>query len=146
MDLLGKILLHPANQKLLEHLDLLNKPGLRHKNGEDAGSGFDEGSKTLFYEYAADLPVETYNTISQYNMLINPQTGEIFAFQFGRFTFLFRCDFSQSYLQNTDEVRQGITLDDHVDFRFLGENWALLNRIDEGDEKEQVEFSYAMTK
>ena len=69
-------------------------------------------------------------------MLINPINGLIFAFQWGRFTFMFRCDFEKSDIANTDSIRVGNTLDAAVDFRVLGENWALLNTFWE-EQKEQ---------
>ena len=142
--MLKKIFAHPDNQKVLKHLKLTLESIKYFKSGYEAGSSFDEGSQVLFYKYGAGIPTETNYTLGIYNLMVNPGTGQIFAFHWGRFTFLIRCDFEKSDYQNSDSLRCGTTLDAWVDFRDLGENWALLDAfIDE--EKEHLKAAYELS-
>ena len=145
MNLIDLVFSNKDNQKVLTYLKLSKEEIKYYANGDKAGSGFDEGSIIFFYDYGAELPAETRNTLSFHNMLINPINGLIFAFQWGRFTFMFRCYFEKSDIANTDRIREGTTLDAAVDFRVLGENWALLSAFWE-EEKEQLALSYQLSQ
>lgn len=139
-ELRGKIFANLRNKALLDFFKIDASDELEAWG--EAGIAF-EGETTFFNVYARNLPLETKYQLGIHSLLANEKTGEIFAFHCGRFTFLFRCDFARNQLENSDKFRFGITLDDAIDIRPLGENWAILNKFD--DEPEQLEWAYELT-
>jgi hypothetical protein len=144
MQLIDKIFSNPDNRAFLNFYKLVSKEGLRFKVGENSGSPFDEGSQVFFFKYAENIPNEAKVSLSIYNLLVNPASGQIFAFQHGRFTFLVRADFQSSEIHNHDKLRKGGTLDGFVDFSALGENWCLLNVFIE-EETEVIDLAYQLS-
>ena len=145
MSLLQKILAQPDNQPAFAFM----KPDAEQESKLNSGeniSGFDEGGVVFFEEYAADLPVDCKWILGGiHNILVNPETGQIFAFQCGRFTFAFRCDFQRSNINNCTPFQTSETLDARVDITALGPCWALLNKFNE-DEQEQLKWAYQLSQ
>ena len=141
MNLLEKIISCPKNKNVLKVLQLKNSMWI--KTGSEAVSIFDEGSQVFFDKYAKLLPNETKIAISIHNLLINPKSGEIFAFQHGRFTFFLKCDFSKSPI--SEPTLKTNTLDGWVDFDILGKEWTILNVDFEDEEDEQFLYAYQRT-
>jgi|GEM_PF-4474743 len=72
-------------------------------------------------------------------VLVCPNNGKIFAFQFGQRDFAFRYDFSSSDFENSDDFRILRNLDGiEVDLRDLGEDWVLGIHFLDDTEKELV--------
>jgi hypothetical protein len=144
-DLLEKILDNPKNESFFHFVKLERTKQLTLRPAVEI-NGYDQGGQIFFDEYAEDLPEETKRIIDiTRNILVNEQTGEIFAFHFGRFTFAFKCDFEKNNFADYERFQTGTTLDDFVDIRELGPEWALLDRFCE-DEQEQLGWAYDLTK
>jgi len=146
MELVDKIFENRHNHILLNFLKISKEKANYYKIGEEAGSPFDEGSMIFFFKYGKNLPDSTKVTISIWNFLVNPDNGLIFGFQWGRFTFVIRCDFPKLGISNTNLCRVGNTLDSFVDFTALGENWCIMDISFEGEEETHLKFSYELSK
>lgn len=140
--LLGRLLAHPSNAPLLSFLDVTSDLSPYFTPWDD--SGFDEGG-SIFFGYAAALPLDTKYTLNTVNVLVLPTNGLVFGVHFGRCTFIHRCDFARSGIANSDRLRVAVTLDDQIDVRSLGEDWAILNGFVE-DEPEQLLWSYELSR
>ena len=139
-----KIIKNQKNQTIVKFLNLTID---KHIKSADEVSRWDEGGILFFEKYAKKLPDETKQIVGIHNVLINETSGEIFAFHFGRGTFVFKPDFESKNLKNSDHLRIGNTVDAQVDFRQLGHEWALLDRIaDEDDDEEQLVLAYEFSK
>ncbi len=141
--LIKKVLDNPNNARILSFLSIDLNGNIHLSNGNEI-SGYDEGGIIFFREYAKDLPSETKYLIDGNNVLINKNNGLIFGCHFGRFTFIFRCDFEINNIENSDKQRMGYTLDDWIDVKLLGEDWALLNNFYK-DESQQLQLSYNLS-
>lgn len=73
--------------------------------------------------------------------MVQPETGTIFAFNTGRYSMFFRCDFERSGLVNSDDYRKGYTFDCIHDITILGADWAYLEIFCEAEE-EQLRWAY----
>ena len=145
MSLLKKISGHPDNRLAFAFMKLDVATENQLKSGEDI-SGFDEGGVVFFEEYAVDLPADCKWILGGiHNILVNPETGQIFAFQYGRFTFAFRCDFQRSNINDPAPFQTGETLDARVDITSLGPCWALLNKFHD-EEPEQLKWAYELSQ
>jgi len=143
--LLEKVLTNEDNAKVLRFLGLGPSSDVaRFGPWSTEGSGFDEGGGVFFEDYGKHLPETVKYCLDIHNVMVNEENGRIFAVHFGRFTFIFRCDFSRAGVANTDRLRVGYTLDDAIDIRELGDAWALLNHFHE-DEAEQLVWAYALS-
>jgi hypothetical protein len=144
MSSLKKILGNADNRAVFNFLKIDPECENDLKNAEDI-SGFDEGGIVFFEDFAGDLPIDCKWILGgMNNILVNPETGEIFAFQYGRFTFAFRCDFHRNNIKDPGPFQTGETLDARVDLRVLGPCWALLNKFHE-DEAEQLNWTYELS-
>lgn len=144
---LDKILSHPSNQKVLDFLKIdQNAPPNYFKPWEEARFALDEGATIFFDQYGAEVPEEAKCSLGHHNLMVNEETGEIFAFHTGRFSIFFRCDFERSDLENDDTFRRGDTFDCISDITSLEENWSFLNIEFEGDEVEQFKWAYELIK
>lgn len=139
-----KIYENPKNIKLLQYLKI------EYSNDSlTIPSDFiSDGGATLFYEYGKNLPEETKYCLGFQCILVNEKTGEIFAFLYGRYTFILRCDLERNNLRESDIKRISQTLDDWVDITELGGNWVHLHNtgVDEGDEHYQFEWAYELSQ
>ncbi len=145
MELLNKIFNSKPNNKVLELLDLNLEDTKHYKFGEDAGSGFDSGSQTFFNNYGALIPNESKASLSIYNLLVNPNNGEIYAFQWGMFTFLLKCDFDKLNIEKSSSRLKSVTMDGEVDFTNLGDNWSIVDVNFESEEKEHFFNAYKLS-
>ena len=140
--LLNKILSNPSNKKVLNFLEIDKKQPLNHFQKWVAGrNGPDEGGTALFDNYGKEVPEACKYNFSIHTIMVHPETGTIFAFNTGRFSMFFRCDFVRSGLNNTDDYRKGYTFDCISDITILGEDWAFLERFTE-EEEEQLRWAY----
>lgn len=130
MSFLRTILENPDNQKVLAYCQIPVDSEPYFARGERAGSAFDSGSKTLFWQWGGDLPDDGKVTIATWNMLARPETGLIVCLQTGRFTFAIRVPGKETNIRH----RRMQTLDGNTDITSLGTEWALLNYyMDEED-------------
>ncbi|MEZ4884938.1 MAG: hypothetical protein R3E32_09450 [Chitinophagales bacterium] len=109
-------------------------------------NGFDEGGNYLLGKMGEKLPQETKYRLSTLNVLVNANTGEIFSLHYGRYTFLLKPDYQKLGYSNSDALRKGCTLDDWIDISQLGEEWMLMQKIDEEDEEQALLDAYELTK
>lgn len=140
-NLIKKIISSTENKSVLQAIDLKSSKWI--KTGKEAISLFDEGSQIFFDEYGKLLPFETKVSISIHNLLINPKTGEVFAFQHGRFTFLLKYHKQKAPILESN--LKAITADGHIDFEFLGNEWTILDASFEDEESEQFLYAYEQT-
>jgi hypothetical protein len=139
-----RVLRHPDNQEILRFLRIAGDTGERLGPWPHAGSGFDEGGRILFDLFGKQLPNDVKFTLGIRNLMINPETGLVFAAHFGRCTFLVRCGRARLEGYNQEGLRHGETLDGFVDARSLGPDWTLLNWFCE-DEQEFLEWAYSFS-
>ena len=146
-ELLNKVLHNPQNDKVLSFLKLKGKNDLiqSFRTWKDSYSGFDEGGCTFFDEYGEFIPDGNKFSLHIHSIMVNEYTGEIFAFNTGRFSAFFRCDFEKAGIQNTDGLRKGYTFDCITDITELGENWCYMDKF-EDQQSEQLKWSYELTK
>lgn len=143
--ILTKILNNKDNDKLLNFLKISKEDSNLKLEDPRSDKGFDQGGNVFFHEYGKLIPDKCKYKIYIYNIMINEETGKIFAVHMGRFTFIFRCDFKKSKLVNSDDFRIGYTLDMIDDIRMLGENWTYLQGF-EDEQQEQLLWAYELTK
>lgn len=145
-ELLYKIIENTSNKLVLNYLkiDFTDKT-LHFQNWKNSRNGFDEGGIKLFDQIGYNIPIECKYSLDIHNIMINYNTGEIFAFHTGRYSLFFRCDFKHFGISNSDIYRKGYTFDCITDITELGENWSFLDKFCES-ENEQIEWSYKKTK
>lgn len=143
-DLLDKIITNASNEKLLDFLEIdLKKRPISFKSWTAARHPLNEGGCTFFDDYGKDVPETCKYAFETHHIMINPESGEIFAFHTGRFSIFFQCDFERSELINMDDYRKGFTFDCIRDITMLGGNWAFLENAEfEGAEQEQFKWTY----
>ncbi|QXP51060.1 hypothetical protein [Cellulophaga sp. HaHa_2_1] len=144
-DIKKRIFNFKENKRVLNVLKLNIEKEMYFKTGKDAGSGFDSGSQTFFYEYGKLLPEKTKVTLSTSNLLINSDSGEVFAFQFGQFTFLLKCNYLNLDFDKSYTTLKGNAVDGEVDFTELGNDWAIVDVNFEGDEHQYFLDAYNLT-
>ncbi len=145
-ELLEKIINNPKNKAVIQFLDIdfTEKP-FHFQNWGKSRSGFDEGGIALFDKYGINIPLECKYSLSIHNIMVNPETGEIFAFHTGRYSLFLKCDFEYFGLTNSDNYRKGYTFDCITNITELGEEWAFMDKF-EDDESLQLERIYKKTK
>jgi len=145
-ELLNKILNNPTNTLVLYFLKIdLTDEKLYFRDWETSGTGFDEGGVALFDKFGINIPNECKYSISIHNIMIEPSTGEIFAFHTGRYSLFLKCDFEHFGLTNSDNYRKGYTFDCIMDITELGEEWAFMDMF-EDSESETLERTYELIK
>lgn len=143
-DLLKKILGNPANEKVLDFLKIdLSKKTHYFKKWIIGRIRPSEGAAALLEDFGKEVPLECKYEFSTHTIMVHPKTGIIFAFNCGRYSMFFRCDFERSGLENTDKFRKGFTWDCIKDITQLGEDWAFLeNSAFLEEEKEQLRWAF----
>lgn len=144
--LLDKIIANKKNQKVLQYLDLMTKKELLpyFKTCKESFSGFDEGGAIFFFDYGEAIPDDCKFSLYLYSIMINKDTGEIFAFNKGRFSIFFKYDFIKAGIENNDDLKRGHSFDCITDITALGDNWCFMDDFD--DPQEQLQWSYELTK
>lgn len=144
-DILNRILSNPENKKVLDFLKVYQtaEAPLYFKTWEESYSGFDEGGCIFFDKYGVNVPDDCKYSLHIFSIMINKSSGEIFAFNMGRFSVFFKCDFIRSGVENTDDLRRGYTFDCISDITALGDKWCFMNEFD--DPKDQLKWSYELT-
>lgn len=144
-ELLNKILDNPLNDMLLNFLKLKRESSLINsfRTWKESYSGFDEGGCIFFEDYGEYIPEETKYSWSICRVMVNNNTGEIFAFNMGRFSVFFKCDFIKSGTENSINLKKGYTFDCVTDISELGENWCFMYKFD--NPKDQLKWSYELT-
>jgi len=140
-------LAHPLNSALLAFLKIDPNVGTHYFAAWDESSisaAYDEGGR-IFFDYASQLPSNTKCTLQIVNVLVNPDSGVVFAVHYGRCTFFHRCDFGRTGVVNSDQLRIACTLDGDIDITPLGADWAILNGFVD-DEDEQLFWSYELSR
>lgn len=141
-NLLNRILSNPSNIKVLNFLKIdRNQKTHSFQKWITGRNGPDEGGTEFFDNYGKEVPLACKYTFSTNTIMVHPETGTIFAFNTGRFSMFFRCDFARSDLVNTVDYRRGYTFDCISDITVLGEDWAFLEKFRE-DEEEQLRWAY----
>jgi hypothetical protein len=146
IDLLDKILTNPINKSILDYFEL-DKYGVKipfFKSWADSYSGYDEGGIIFFEDYGEHISDNNKFTLSIFSIMVNEHSGEIFAFNKGRFSVFFKCNFIKSNTTNSDNLRKGYTFDCITDITELGEAWCFMNSFD--NPKEQLKWAYEQTK
>ena len=144
-DLLTKVLNNKDNEKVLKFLNVETSEPEFHLWSAPYNEQrriYDEGGVIFFRKYGSLIPGYLKYTLNGENVMLNTDTGKIFAFHTGRFSIFHRCDYERTGRKNTDTDRKVITLDDMIDIRELGENWSHLF----GDEAKQLLWSYELTQ
>lgn len=145
-ELFNKIINNPINELVLNYLeiDIADEPQ-HFRNWEKTRSGFDEGGVALFDRFGRNIPMECKYSISIHNVMIDFDTGEIFAFHTGRYSLFLKCDFEYFGLTNSDNYRKGFTFDCITDITQLGKEWAFMDEF-QGSESEKLERTYELIK
>jgi hypothetical protein len=132
-----RMLKNPRNVGILGFLKVAPETTFKLQAWPHAGSGFDEGGAIFFERYGGALPDRVKLTLGYHNVMVDAETGLIFAVHYGRCTFLARgADRRRSDGAGTSE-----TLDGLVDIRALDPEWRFL---DVEDEARQLEEAYAL--
>ena len=144
-ELLDKILNNPQNETVLHFLKLKRESSLIHsfRTWKESYSGFDEGGCIFFEDYGEYIPDENKFSLSIHSVMVNNNTGEIFAFNTGRFSVFFKCDFIKSGSENSIYLKKGYTFDCITDITELGNNWCFMDKFD--NPKDQLKWSYELT-
>jgi hypothetical protein len=145
-DLLNLILDNPQNGKVLQFLKLENNNDLirSFRTWKNSYSGFDEGGCLFFDKYGEYISDSNKFSLDIHSVMINENTGEIFAFNTGRFSVFFKCNFERAKVQNSDKLRKGYTFDCITDISELGDNWCFMDCF--SNQKEQLKWAYELTK
>ena len=145
-ELLDKILKNPKNKNVLNYFELDTKDDLipSFKTWTDSYSGYDEGGVIFFEDYGEYISNKNKFTLSIFSVMVNEQSGEVFAFNKGRFSVFFKCNFVKSNTVNSDNLRKGYTFDCITDITELGEAWCFMDSFD--NPKEQLKWAYEQTK
>jgi hypothetical protein len=144
-EILLKILNNPENKKVLHFLipNQNMQTNLYFKTWEASISGYNEGGCIFFEDYGQYIADNCKYVLDIHSIMINKNSGEIFAFNTGRFSVFFKCDFVKSAIENTDDLRRGYTLDCISDITALREQWCFMDEFD--DQKDQLKWSYELT-
>lgn len=145
-EILKRILNNRLNKNVLKFLKVdLRGDQVQCKTWEDAWSPFDEGGRALFDNFGVNIPAKCKYSIGIHNVMVIPETGEIFAFHTGRYSMFFKCDFAYFGLENTDSYRKGNTFDCITDITELGNEWAYLDSVYD-EEIEHLDRAYIVRK
>lgn len=145
-ELLDKVLSNPKNYTLIKFLKLDQEEHLisSFRTWADSYSGYNEGGCILFENYGAFIPEENKFSLGTHSVMLNTNTGEIFAFNTGRFSVFFKCDFIKSGTENTSDLKKGYTMDCITDISALGDNWCFMDEFD--NQKEELKWSFELTE
>ncbi|MDN3676433.1 hypothetical protein QWY90_03825 [Flavobacterium paronense] len=141
-ELLNKLLNNPKNATLIQFLKLTEEDNF--KTWAESFSGYNEGGCILFENYGAFIPEENKFSLGTHSVMVNTNTGEIFAFNTGRCSIFFKCDFIKSGTENTSDLKTGYTFDCITDITALGDNWCFMDEFD--NQKEELKWSFELTK
>lgn len=141
--LLNKIIENPINQKVLKFLeiDTLSKE-LYLTCWEKSQNGFEEGACKLLNKLTKNIPTKCKYSFEHHSIIIIPVSGEIIAFNTGRYSLFTKCDFENFGLKNNDSYRKGYTFDCIKDITELGDEWAFIDNFDEDIEDKVTEQYY----
>lgn len=145
-DLLNLVLYNPKNDKVLKFLKLRdNNPLIQSfRTWKESYSGFDEGGCIFFDKYGEYISDNNKLSLDIHSVMINENTGEIFAFNTGRFSVFFKCNFEKANIENSDNLRKGYTFDCITDISELEDNWCFMDGF--SNPKEQLKWAYELTK
>ncbi|WP_107867143.1 hypothetical protein [Agitococcus lubricus] len=139
-----RILSNPKNFKVLKYLKL-NTDIETFSIWYD--SGFDEGAQTFYYEYCESIPSEAFINFGIYNLVVCIESGTIFGFQFGRFTFFVRPNFEAQGILIGKSPRRLSTIDGTVNIESLEHEWVFLSSVaEEGEESICYKNAYYLAK
>lgn len=146
IDLLEKVLTNPINESVIKYFKLFKNDNKipYFKTWKDSFSGFDEGGVIFFENYGEYISDDNKFSLSIYSVMVNEHSGEIFAFNTGRFSVFFKCNFIKSNTTNSDNLRKGYTFDCITDITELGDTWCFMDSFD--NPKEQLKWAYEQTK
>lgn len=146
IDLLNKILSNPINKTVLDYLNIDKTCDIlpSFQTWTDAFSGYDEGGILFFGNYGERISNKNKFKLDVFHIMVNEHSGEIFAFNKGRFSVFFKCNFVKSNTENSDNLRKGYTFDCITDITELGEAWCFMDKFDEPEE--QLEWAYELTQ
>ena len=138
-----KVITHQANKSIFAFFKL--KPAkIELIKWQRNGQG--KGSVHLLSKVGKKLPKRTKYSLGTLSVLLNEQSGEIFAIHSDRFTSLVKPDFENLALENTDGLRVGQTSDGAIDITSLGEQWILLDKVEEEMQEQMLMDAYQGTK
>lgn len=138
-NLSNKVITNKANEALFSFFKI--KPTkVKLEKWQRNGKGV--GSVYLLSKIGKKIPKKTKYSLGNLDVLLNEQNGEIFAIYHPQFTALVKPDFSKLDLENSDDLRQGQSLD----ITALGEVWILLDKIDKGEQEQVLMGAYQLTK
>lgn len=145
-ELLDKVLNNPKNYTLIKFLKLNEDENLvqSFRTWADSYSGYNEGGCILFENYGEFIPEENKFSLSSHSVMLNTYTGEIFAFNIGRFSIFFKCNFIKSGTEDTVDLKKGYTFDCITDITELGDNWCFMDEFD--NQKDELKWSFELTK
>lgn len=145
-ELFDRVLGNPGNEKVLKFLRVEDTDNLERSfhTWKEAYSGFDEGGRTFFDKYGQYLPDGTKFVLHIHSIMINENTGEIFAFNTGRFSVFFKCNFIKANIPDTSSLRKGFTFDCITDISDLGDNWCFMDHFT--NQQQQLKWAYEATK
>ena len=106
----------------------------------------DKGGSYLLGKLGKKIPSKTKYTVGSLNIILNNNSGEIFSIHSGTSTFLVKPNFEKLELENINSNRKGETLDGLIDITSLGENWILLNNVEEERREQALLSAYQLTK
>lgn len=142
-ELTNKIINNKANEPVFSFLKLKKE---KIKVTRFQRHGLDEGGVHLMTKLGKKLPNKTKYTLGISNVLLNNNSGEIFAIHYGRFSFFIKPDFEKLGFNNSDSLRKGQTLDGDIDITSLGESWILLDKVDEDIADQVLMQAYQLSK
>ena len=132
--LVDKVSAHPANQSIFPFFKL-NPKNIKlvkwQRNGQP------EGSVQLLSKLGKKIPKKTKYSIGNLSVLLNEQSGELFAIYSNRYAALVKPDFEKLSLDDSADLRKGKKSEGDIDITALGGNWILLDNV-EKDMQEQV--------
>lgn len=126
MSIEDRIIKNEKNEKVFEFLGIDSSEKIKVYFKPTDHYFFHEGLNDLWDIFGKNIPDNNKLAINDHGTLLNFDSGEIYAFVFGRYSFGIKCDFNTMNIKNTDELRirksvQGI----EEDIRILGNEWAL---------------------
>lgn len=144
---LSKILMNERNNLVFSFFEIpIKKPDTLQLNSINDNNEWrhSEGLNDFFSYYAKYIPDNHKFLFNGLGLLLNPENGELYAVQFGRFNVAFKCDLKRNQLNDSDELRVHYNLDGiDADIRPLGNGWALAIKF-VGDLEQQLMWSYEM--
>lgn len=142
-DFIDKIITNKTNESIFSFFKLKKEKMALNRWQRN---GFDEGGNHLLSKLGKKLPNKTKYNLGKLNILVNNNSGEIFALHTGKFTFLLKPNFEKLNIENADDLRKGTTQDGAIDITPLGEQWILLDKVEEGDREQALMAAYQLTK